>query len=257
MAAVAAIPIPAFRCPSDPGPNTMDTIAVFAATPRAITPGGNREAALDPGEPSITATTNYVSCTGSATGTYYDLNRPTDGVFSYEVWHGLEQLTDGTSNVIIFSETILGDGSLEVSGSAIGASTPPDPMQPWTRSGYSTAGQRAAPDWLTIGGLSNIEETPDIPSLLVGTSTWVGWRGSIWLSARPYATQFSTYSPPNPPYADWGARNAFGFHAARSFHRGGVLATKADGSVIFVSNNAHRQVWQDMGKAASGSAKGL
>ena len=257
MAAVAAIPIPAFRCPSDSGPNTMNTIAVFAAAKRNIVAdGGNQEETQDPGEPSVTATSNYVSCTGSATGIYYDLNRPTDGPFSYEVWHGIEKLTDGTSNVIIFSESIIGDGSLEYSAGTITASSEPDPMQPWTRSGYSTAGQRAAPDWLNIGGLTTIDENPDIPSLLAGTN-WVGWRGSIWLSARPYATQFSTYSTPNPPYADWGARNAFGFHAARSFHRGGVQVTKADGSVSFITNSINRQIWQDMGKAASGKTKGL
>lgn len=256
MVEVAAIPISTFRCPSDPGPNTMNTIAVFAASSRTIMSNGNKEATADAGEASTTATTNYMSCIGSATGTYYDHIHPTDGPFSFEFWNGMEKLTDGTTNVIIFSESIIGDGSLESSGGTINASTAPAPMQPWTRCGYSTSGQPGTTDWPTHPGLTDGTANPDIPSKLVGT-TWVGWRGSIWLSARPNATQFSTYSPPNPPYSDWGTRNAYGFHAARSFHRGGVLATRGDGSVIFVSNTINREIWQDMGKVGSGKTKGI
>ena len=248
--AVGAIPIPAFRCPSDGGLRMMNTIAVIDDSMH-----DNSHEVLDPGMASVTATTNYVSCSGSATGLYYDHNHPTDGAFSYDVWRGVERLTDGTSNVIIFSETIIGDGSLDYSGRTINPSTPPNPMQPWTRSGYSTAGQLAAGVWQTQPGLTTIEGNPDIPSLLMGT-TWIGWRGSIWLSGRPYATQFSTYSPPNPRYSDWGTRNAYGFYAARSFHPGGVQALKGDGSVSFVSNSINRLFWQEFGKANAGRSKG-
>ena len=263
MAAVAAIPISIFRCPSDPGPNTMNTIAVFAAPPRTVRPDGNREATLDPGVVSITATTNYMSCTGSATGTYYDLNHPTDGPFTYgawgENWGGMERLTDGASNVIIFSESILGDGSLEYNGATILPSTPPPPMQPWARSGHYPFSdlQPASEIWKTHPGLVDGTRNPDIPSKLSAGVSWIGWRGSMWLTARPHATQFSTYSTPNPPYSDWSVRNAYGFHAARSFHPGGVLVTRADGSVSFISNSVNRQVWQDMGKVRSGRASGL
>lgn len=141
MVTVAAIPISAFRCPSDGGPKTMDTIAIALFSEDNLSTG-NRVS--NPDVNSVTATTNYVSCTGSATGTYYDLNHPTDGPFAYDIWHGMEKLTDGTSNVIIFSETIIGDGSIEnvggTVGGTIGPSTPPAPMQPWTRSGYSASG---------------------------------------------------------------------------------------------------------------------
>ena len=255
--AVAAIPISAFRCPSDGASNTMSTIAVTTY------PEDNYRV-LDPGVASVTATTNYVSCTGSATGTYYDLNHRTDGTFSYDAWHSFAKLSDGTSNVVVFSETIIGDGSMEVTGSGsgvgIGPSSAPPPMQPWLRCGYSTS-QRGLSSgapilWSEPPGIPNFPDNPDIPSLLATTTTWVGWRGSIWVSGRPYATQFSTYSPPNPPYSDWGSRNAHGFHAARSFHTGGVQVTLGDGSVSFVSSSVSPLIWRDMGKANSGNAKG-
>jgi hypothetical protein len=197
-----------------------------------------------------------VSCSGSATDKYYDHNHPTDGAFSYDVWHGSEKMIDGVSNVIIFSETIIGDGSMAYSGRVIGSSTPPNPMKPWTRSGYSATGQFPAGVWQTQPGLSGFTDNPDIPSLIAGTTTWIGWRGSIWLSGRPYATQFSTYSPPNPPHPDWGTRTSFGFYSARSFHVGGVQVVKGDVSGTFVTSTVDRQIWQDLGKTNSGKAKG-
>jgi hypothetical protein len=254
MAEAAKMPISLFRCPSDGGPNVMSTIATYAAAPRAIQPGGNREAATNPDEPSPTATTNYVACTGSATGTYYDLNHPTDGTFAYERWIGFEKMTKGTSNVMVFSETIIGDGS---NGYDDPANSAPNPMQPWTRCGHTNTGQRGIPDWAEQPGLTTIDPNPDIPALLVSkTSAWMGWRGSIWLSGRPYATHFSTYSPPNPPYADWGAHNAFGFHAARSFHVGGVNTMMGDGSGQFVANTVAKSIWLESGMMNSPLSKG-
>ena len=245
MAEAARMPISTFRCPSDGGPNVIVTIATNGATPRAIQSNGNREAAANTDGPSPTATTNYVACTGSATGTYYDLNHPTDGTFSYDRWIGLEKMTKGTSNVVVFSEAIIGDGS---NGYDDSSNSAPNPMQPWTRCGHTNTGQRGAPDWAQQPGLTTIAPNPDIPTLLVSNTTaWMGWRGSIWLSGRPYATGFSTYCSPNPPYADWGAHNAYGFHVARSFHPGGVNTLKGDGSGQVVSNTIARQVWREMG----------
>ena len=259
MAAAGRIPIAAFRCPSDGGPNTMNTIAVFAASPRTVMSNGNREATLDPGEASETATTNYVACTGSATGTYYDMNHPTDGAFSYEIWKGFEMMTDGTTNVMVFSETIIGDGSLDSDGGTINPSTPPAPMQPWTRCAFAPSLQRGAPEWAVTPGLPSIDLNPDVRALLSGyTASWVGWRASHWLSGKPVMSSYSAYSSPNPPYADWGSNNAYGFFSARSFHTGGINVTLGDGSTSFTGNTIDLQVWRNLSKANSGeTAAGL
>ncbi|MDR1924573.1 MAG: DUF1559 domain-containing protein, partial [Planctomycetaceae bacterium] len=68
---VSQVPMPAFRCPSDPAKNLTTTIAndmtdCPATTVSSITP---------------TATNNYMFCIGSATGTNYDIFFPTDGTF--------------------------------------------------------------------------------------------------------------------------------------------------------------------------------
>ena len=130
----------------------------------------------------------------------------------------------------------------------------PAPMQPWTRSGYTAAGQRGqstnpSEAWSLNPGLTTIEPNPDVPTLLISqTDNWIGWRADNWISARAHSTTFSTYSPPNPPYADWGTRHLWGFYAARSFHTGGVNAVMGDGSGRFVSNTIAQQVWRDMSR---------
>ncbi|MDR0869426.1 MAG: DUF1559 domain-containing protein [Planctomycetaceae bacterium] len=251
----AKTPLPMFRCPSDPAPNTTAAITSEAAAARTVqSGGGNKEAAQDPGEPSTTGTCNYMICTGSATDFYYDLLFQTDGAFSWEKWSGVERMTDGTSNVIVFSESIIGDESNGLVDTAVG---PPDPFQPWARCGFNPSYGFPATNWTTTGpGLTNGLANPDIPAILVSNTTnWMGWRGYMWLSGRPYATTFSTYSTPNPPYSDWGVSNAYGFYSARSFHPGGVNVTRGDGSVSFISETVALGVWRNLGKADSGLTK--
>ncbi|MDR1964212.1 MAG: DUF1559 domain-containing protein, partial [Planctomycetaceae bacterium] len=62
-----------------------------------------------------------------------------------------------------------------------------------------------------------------------------------------YSTGFSTFSLPNPNYADWCDEMGIGFFAARSFHPGGVNTSHVDGSAKFVTNDVDRKIWQRMG----------
>jgi prepilin-type processing-associated H-X9-DG protein len=92
---------------------------------------------------------------------------------------------------------------------------------------------------------------PDIPGDLLSNSAnvWVGWRGMAWIISKPQFCCFSTYSPPNPPYADWVAFGN-GFFAARSLHFGGVNVAMADGSIRFVSESIDRETWRGLGTIA-------
>ncbi|MDR2755285.1 MAG: DUF1559 domain-containing protein [Planctomycetaceae bacterium] len=234
---VSQVPISAFRCPSDPGPNLMTTIACDTDSgPQPVT-------VVTP-----TATNNYMCCTGSATGTNYDVFFRTDGTFYDDSFTGFESMTDGTSNVIVLSEAIIGDGTPR-------GTNPGHPGdQPWLRSGLEElAGDNT--HFAEYPGGCGLTEPVDLDAAVLGATKFFGWRGYLWLSARAPATLFSTYSTPNPLHPDLGWRSVYGYYAARSFHTGGVNVTLGDGSVRFVSNTVSLDVWRNYGKVDSGFAK--
>jgi prepilin-type N-terminal cleavage/methylation domain-containing protein/prepilin-type processing-associated H-X9-DG protein len=239
---VSQVPISSFRCPSDPASNLTMAIAndmtdCPSATVTAITP---------------TATNNYMCCTGSNTGTNYDIFFRTDGTFYDDSFTGFESMTDGTSHVIVLSEAIIGDGTPRKPDGHPG-------NQPWLRSGLEElAGDNGTgnPKPFTFyPGACGLTEPADLDAEVLGAPEFFGWRGYLWLTARAPATLFSTYSTPNPLHPDLGWRSVYGYYAARSFHTGGVNVTLGDGSVRFVSDTVSLEVWRNYGKVDSGVAK--
>ena len=221
------VKVSAYRCSSDGG---LDTMPSFSSR----------------------ATNNYMLCNGSGTAYNYDTTVESDGIFSMWNMMTFASMTDGSSNTLMLSESIIGDG---VSGGDA-----PDPMQPWTKAAY-WARDAATPRAYAAGGVWSGNGTPGIEELyaddsvdvandLIASSstTWRGWRGNCWDTSRSAATGFNTFVTPNPAHPDWGYGNTcMGFFAARSFHSGGVNAARADGSVQFVSNTIDRKEWQRMG----------
>ena len=252
-AEAARLPISTFHCPSDPGLLVIDNI--YAST----------------GTPTPTGTNNYMCCTGSAVGTHFDVRHKTDGAFYFDSKTGLEALTDGTSNVIVFSEAVIGDGYVPpASGNAgglAGPGEPPDPMLPYTRcalaENFTTYAWQGAPINNTQFPGSNDGSVEDLATVglevlidgYAGETTWIGWRGTAWISGRCYATAFSTFSTPNHRHSDWGSYGTSGYYAARSFHRGGVNVLKGDGAVSFATDNVALEAWRTMGRVDSGEVK--
>ncbi|MDR2171895.1 MAG: DUF1559 domain-containing protein [Planctomycetaceae bacterium] len=248
LSIVSQTSVAGFHCPSDGGLKKMSTIANNTSIAFSET------SASTPTAP--TATNNYMFCIGSATGVNYDTFFPTDGTYYDDSATNFDSMGDGTSNVIILSEAIVGDGT----GMNPGGDYPPN-NQPYLRTALSTDRGTNATFKNYQGALFRedggaILENPDLDALCKTESRFVGWRGYIWVLARSPATLFSTYSTPNPLHPDWGTRPVYGFYAARSFHPNGVNATLGDGSVRFVTDNITQAVWQNYGKINSGQVKG-
>jgi hypothetical protein len=251
--------IPTFRCPSDGAPNQFSTLATDTAPPTLTSHWSD---IASHGLP--TATSNYVFCTGSGLEDNYGIFIETDGTFYWNSSAGFERMIDGTSNIIVMSEAIIGDGT-PMSANA-GA---PDPTTPWARcalaADYAANFAPANPNvenyrntkgfGTTYDPYSVMGATMDVGNLVNVTADFIGWRGYCWLSGRAPATLFTTFSTPNPLHPDWGSRPTYGFYAARSFHTGGVTVTLGDGSVRFVSDTISRQLWQHYGKVNSGLSK--
>ena len=246
----ARVPLPAFRCPSDGGPRQNDTCCVQATSSQ---PG-----------PTPTGTNNYMFSTGTGKGYFYDILVKGDGLFYIDSATTLASLRDGTSNTVVISEAIIGDGFFgkdSSGGSSGGYSDPgtmPDPRQSYLRAGFG-----GYPDPYPLSnppgyaGLANHEFDEDAASLATSATVWRGWRGTIWISGRAYATTFNAYNPPNPYYPDWGIFGTIGYYAARSFHPGGVNCTLGDASVDFVSDNISIDVWRGVNSINDGNTKSL
>ncbi|MDR2756849.1 MAG: DUF1559 domain-containing protein [Planctomycetaceae bacterium] len=239
--------VPLFRCPSDSPPSEWPS-----------------ELPLDTyGASTRPAVGNYMVCYGSGMGYNYDHTGETDGVVSRaRASKGLESITDGTSNTLYFSESIIGDGTTS-------NNTAPDPATPWLRVAAMKTPYMAVADTLegnvndwansTNPGLKGIYITD---SFNIGThittsgntSNYYGLRGFAWIVGDAVSNGFCTVHQPNSPYADWCNSIGIGFFAARSFHAGGVVASNCDGSVIFVSNTIDRQTWHRMGSKNDGGA---
>ena len=251
----AATRISAFRCPSDGGADRISEFCVYN--------GGyyDREGnwVMDNDEtPCETATNNYMFCNGSGTAYNYDSTVMTDGLFSMRGARTFASIKDGSSNTLILSESIIGDGTRSMDE--------PDPMKPYTRTAYSRdyswRGLTTAEEWGGWGapggapGLVGVyaDDNLDVASLCSGPITgWYGWRGYTWILCKAHATGFTTFNSPNPPHPDWGAQFGSGFFAARSHHVGGVNAGFADGTIRFISNSVDRKEWQRMGSMNDGS----
>lgn len=193
--------IPAFRCPSDPGSGripwvTQAGVAVTGATPNAGY-----------------ASTNYVAAVGDATR----LNANPPGLFGQNTRRQMRDISDGTSNTLIVSETVIGFYRLSVNDS----------------------GNRS---------LCNAGNKDTNSSRQAGYS----W----FYSYFPQAAFFSSFVGPNSKEYDCGVNSDRVNQAARSVHTGGVQGLLADGSVRFFSENIDLQTWRSLGNIADGQVVG-
>ncbi|MDR1269346.1 MAG: DUF1559 domain-containing protein [Planctomycetaceae bacterium] len=243
--------IPGFRCPSD---TSAGLFSAFCTTGTTYWTGADSATSnTDPSsDPTPTAGINYMACNGSGTAYTYDPNFPnTDGIFSLLSNKTFDAITDGSSNTILYSEAIIGDGT---TGNADTDLTAPHRRAAYLRGSYRGSFADANPGASDGTDAIYADDNLDIGSLCsAAVTTWEGYRGTSWIQNRTAFTGFTTFSPPNPNHPDWSTNNGIGFFAARSLHSGGgINAAMTDGSVNFISNTVNRKPWQRMGAMNDG-----
>ena len=211
-----------FRCPADGQADLLED------APDEVLAGGN-----------------YMVCSGSGTGTNYDLRYPTDGLFHYGSNYGLRAVTDGSSNTLVMSETLLG------SGKRLSNYTPTSAEKKRLAGFLDGFYPRSGAPGLTRGG--TVLQDPDLPALADAATDWYGNRGFGWIAGKPMATSFSAYLPPNSDVPDMHA-HGIGFFSARSNHPGGVNSLFADGSVRFVRDRIDLALWRALATRDGGEA---
>ena len=180
---------------------------------------------------AVWAGSNYFGNSGTATGVLYVTSQPTNGVFWRGSSTGFQDLTDGSSNVVMFTETLFGlrgDPTTELI----------DAQKQQARVSGGAPGSISAEDLVNL--------TP---------TSYEGRRAGQWIRNLPYQGMINAFFPPNSPQPD------VHFHgdsmsAARSNHSGGVNVSLCDGSTRFVADRVDLQVWRNLFDRNDGAVLG-
>jgi prepilin-type N-terminal cleavage/methylation domain-containing protein/prepilin-type processing-associated H-X9-DG protein len=198
---------------------------------------------------------NYYACQGTTTliGPS-QATQGSNGLFTYYRSYGVRDATDGTSNTIAFSESLV--SSIGVTGTATNA---------WRGNMVENVGGSGADQVLDV-------RDPTATAYMLGTifprcdGAWTanskihGARGYFWEVGAVGITLFNTVVTPNSKQHPWGACRGSQstwpdnstYSNAQSQHPGGVNTLMADGSVKFVKDSVSQNVWFALGTRSSG-----
>ncbi|QEG01331.1 hypothetical protein Mal15_54070 [Stieleria maiorica] len=198
--------VPTFLCPSDPeAPTHMLTMPSGAEIP--------------------IAGTNYGMNHGSGMDGNFHPVYEGDGLCWANAEIRFASILDGTSNTLVFAETIRGPGG---NMSVL-------PNNRITSQSYRTA----------MNPSSYLDEidSDDFDTIFNATTDWDGGRHEYWLRGTvPNGPLVIGRMPPNSRVPDFTYRSSK-INSARSHHTGGVMAVFADGSVHFITDSIDREIW--------------
>jgi len=218
-AKAAAMVVPVFLCPSDISRPVSSGYGVTNIGP-----------------------TNYCGNMGTGLKTegmtnYHGSPYNADGVFFADSRVRIGDITDGASNTAAISESLLGDGTENFTGTT--APSKNSYAYIGLANSMSDAACAAPPQW-------NVQLR----------------RGFAWYSGEIRCASYNHYYPPNA--AQWDCvSNAMalgytgiGWKAARSNHVGGVNLVLCDGATRFVSENIDRETWRAVSTRAGAERLG-
>ena len=172
-------------------------------------------------------------------------------MFTYWNSYGIRDCTDGTSNTIIFAESLVGDASNVNVNRRNNAVT-----------GVTSANGAEAHDASALSYTNVI-----IPALNACTTAYKSGTnvsatiGNRWGWGSVGHTLFNTVVTPNSKNAPWNAcddqcpgcgPSDMEFVNAQSNHPGGVNVLMADGSSRFIKDSISPQTWMALGTRANG-----
>ncbi len=194
------------------------------------------------GEPTI-GPTNYAVCVGTGTtngGPPFGSPLNSDGMFMAGNGQRVTDVTDGTSNTAMMSESLLGEGPENAGGPMPDIPNAVQLVYAYTGFGtpLSDAACGAASEW-------NVANR----------------RGFMWASGEMRCASYNHYYPPNAATYDCVTNDlttftSMAFRAARSNHPGGVNLLLGDGSVRFVSQAISLGTWRAVATRAGGEVIG-
>lgn len=194
-------------------------------------------------------TNNYFGSVGTTVG--FRSNAESTGIFSFSRTHGIESITDGTSNTIAYAEALV--------STTAGAAT----QQRW-RDGAAPAGASPSAAYTIRNGPDNLAAMQRDWQACNGffrTDINRGQRGYRWGLSNLGESLFQTLIPPNSTDYPWNSCRLdcpgcgvlhSGYYNATSNHPGGVNVALADGSVRFIKSSISMPIWWALGTKAGG-----
>jgi prepilin-type N-terminal cleavage/methylation domain-containing protein/prepilin-type processing-associated H-X9-DG protein len=212
-----------------------------------------------------TGLNSYLGSMGPTTDTqgWLSSNFPSanaPGIFSNGSASNIAAVTDGTSNTVAFSESLVyPDGSSASLNTPYRGSATPAPANPVAYAvnvltlpnfmALVTADLQTCSQAFQAGGGSNL-------------ASGIYSAGYSWALAGANSTYFTTVIPPNSSQANWascrfgcqgcGISPGANYANATSLHPGGVNAGFADGSVRFIKNSINMLTWMQLGTKGGG-----
>ena len=186
---------------------------------------------------------NYVYCFGTGTGEYYDTRNKTDGAFYQKSAVGFGAIVDGSSNTMVLSELIVGEGNTGLlAGSSIA-----DIQNSKLHNTYMAD--------FSPGTAANLALVKDADVASLSPPKWRNDIGKGWIVGKCDSSLYNSYLPPNSKLPNIYCAN-FGFFAARSYHTGIVNVLLADGSIQAVSDTVALESWRAYSTINGGEAVG-
>lgn len=197
---------------------------------------------------------NYHGSLGTTTNPW---SMVTNGIFARGVSYDTADITDGTSNTIMYSEALLGNNN---------------PRFRWRTSVASTGnegGRALNPVVVVSGGLqlsegaqAALQQCNSLWDAALNSTTGTGSnRGNYWAIGSPGYCYFNTVIPPNSTQYSWtscrtdnagGGSDYADYINATSNHPGGVNAAFADGSVHFIKDSINQVTYWALGTRNGG-----
>jgi prepilin-type N-terminal cleavage/methylation domain-containing protein/prepilin-type processing-associated H-X9-DG protein len=233
---VTSTRISVYLCPSDPNAGTLALVRPADGRLDVLDVNYVASAGTTTNSPNNTAPTNTWATQGST------------GLFWWYTAYGMQNVLDGTSNTVAFSEALVSNGSST-------ARVPGNSLQ-----GISGAG----------GAAQQFDANQNPAGITTGLNACnTAWqagtginmlRGIFWEVGSLGMTMFNTIVQPNSKQYGWGDCRYTGggypndatFANTSSNHAGGVNCLMADGSVRFIKSSINQYTWWSLGTRANG-----
>jgi len=190
---------------------------------------------------------NYGVSLGSGVGTNYDYTNETDGLMYSGSKVKARDITDGLSNTVMVSETLMGP---------IEDATNPTPqqLQRYVAEGDCRRDRNnGGLDCFSAFAPGVIDST--FLSEVNSATNYQGRRGNTWFMYSSRAASLTGYLPPNSEVPDFYA-HALAINGPRSNHPGGVNIARCDGSVAFVAETVDLLTWHGLWSRNGGEVLG-